>query len=83
MKEAMLYSPLENGKVQCSLCNHECIIPLSKRGLCGVRENREGRLYTLVYGRKVIERVEFQVIQNDVVNGECRDCHIKIDGLWR
>jgi pyruvate formate lyase activating enzyme len=58
MKEAMLYSPLENGKVQCSLCNHECIIPLSKRGLCGVRENREGRLYTLVYGRAISLNVD-------------------------
>jgi pyruvate formate lyase activating enzyme len=58
MKEAMLYSPLEDGKVQCILCNHRCIISSSKRGLCGVRENREGKLYTLVYGRAISLNVD-------------------------
>ena len=53
MKEAMLYSPLEDGKVQCHLCNHRCIISPSRRGVCGVRENREGKLYTLVYSRAI------------------------------
>ena len=33
-------------------------------------------------GRKVIERVGFQVIQDDVINGECRLCHTKNDGMW-
>jgi pyruvate formate lyase activating enzyme len=33
-------------------------------------------------GRKVIERVGFRVTQNDVVNGECRRCRGKIDGIW-
>jgi pyruvate formate lyase activating enzyme len=58
MKEAMLYSPREDGKVQCYLCNHRCIISLSKRGVCGVRENREGKLYTLVYGRAISLNVD-------------------------
>ena len=58
MKEAMLYSPLSDGKVQCSLCNHRCIISHSKRGLCGVRENRDGKLYTLVYGRAISLNVD-------------------------
>ncbi len=58
MKEAMLYSPLEDGKVQCILCNHRCTISPSKRGLCGVRENREGKLYTLVYGRAISLNVD-------------------------
>jgi pyruvate formate lyase activating enzyme len=50
MKEAMFYSPLEDGKVRCNLCNHHCTISPSKRGICGVRENQGGKLYTLVYG---------------------------------
>jgi pyruvate formate lyase activating enzyme len=54
----MLYNPLEDGKVQCILCNHRCIIPSSKRGICGVRENREGKLYTLVYGRAISLNVD-------------------------
>ena len=58
MKEAMLYSSLEGGKVQCYLCSHRCNIPLSKRGICGVRENREGKLYTLVFGRAISLNVD-------------------------
>ena len=54
----MLYSPLEEGKVQCYLCNHHCIISPSKRGICGVRENREGKLYTLVFGRAISLNVD-------------------------
>ena len=58
MKEAMLYSPLGGGKVRCDLCNHRCIISPSKRGICGVRENREGKLYTLVFGRAISLNVD-------------------------
>ena len=58
MKEAMLYNPLEGGKVQCHLCNHRCTISPSKRGICGVRENREGKLYTLVFGRAISLNVD-------------------------
>lgn len=53
MKEAMFYTPLEEGKVRCDLCNHRCLIPLTKRGICGVRENRDGKLFSLVYGRAI------------------------------
>lgn len=51
MKEALYYRKLEDKKVQCLLCPHQCIISPNKRGLCGVRENVEGILYTLVYGK--------------------------------
>lgn len=46
IKEAMFYENL-NGKVRCRLCNHQCVIKEGKRGICGVRENREGKLYSL------------------------------------
>lgn len=58
MKEAMFYSPLEAGKVRCNLCNHRCLISPSKRGLCGVRENREGKLYSLVFERVISMNVD-------------------------
>ena len=58
MKEAMLYSPLEKGKVKCFLCSHRCLIPPSQRGICGVRENREGKLFSLVFGRVVSTNVD-------------------------
>jgi len=50
MKEAM-YWQRHNGKAKCLLCPHGCIIAQGKRGSCQVRENRDGILYTLNYGR--------------------------------
>ena len=50
VKEAMFYVELPDQAVQCRLCFRICIIPEGSRGFCGVRENREGILYTLVYG---------------------------------
>lgn len=49
-KEAMFYEKIENGKVHCFLCPHNCRIPEESRGLCGVRKNMGGTLYTLNYG---------------------------------
>ncbi len=48
--EARFYSKLKGGKTICGLCPHGCIIDSGERGLCGVRENRDGILYSLVYG---------------------------------
>jgi len=47
--EAQFYS-MEGDKVRCSLCPHSCLIADGKRGLCGVREHRSGKLYSLIYG---------------------------------
>lgn len=58
MKEAMLYKTLGEGKVECYLCNHRCSISPSRRGICGVRENRDGKLYSLVYGRVISMNVD-------------------------
>ncbi len=53
MQDALLYDKLESGTVSCRLCAHRCRIPEGKRGLCGVRENRSGTLYSLVYGKAI------------------------------
>ncbi len=58
MKEARLYEKLEDNKVKCNLCNHRCIIKDGKRGICGVRENREGTLLSLVYGRPIATHID-------------------------
>ena len=58
MKEAMLYDKLGDGKVKCSLCNHRCTITPLKRGICGVRENREGVLYSLVYNKAISRNID-------------------------
>ena len=47
--EARFYETVGE-RVRCMLCPHNCTIPPRKRGLCGVRENREGKLYSLIYG---------------------------------
>jgi hypothetical protein len=41
-KEALFYETMADGRVQCSLCPHECTIGESKRGVCGVRLNHKG-----------------------------------------
>jgi len=58
MKKAMLYEARDENKVHCHLCSHQCRIHQGKRGICGVRENREGTLYTLVYGKIVAGHVD-------------------------
>ena len=51
MHEA-LYQSAESGmKVRCHLCPHLCLMAEGKSGICRVRYNREGTLYTSVYGR--------------------------------
>ena len=53
MKEAYLFEEMEDKKVRCLLCNHRCIIREGQRGICNVRENRSGRLVSLVYGKVI------------------------------
>jgi pyruvate formate lyase activating enzyme len=58
LKEAMLYEKQPNGRVRCNLCAHHCVIADGRRGICQVRENRGGTLYTLVYGRTIAQHVD-------------------------
>jgi pyruvate formate lyase activating enzyme len=58
MKEAMFYQKMDDMKVKCGLCRFRCLISEGRRGICGVRENREGVLYSLVYGKAVAEHVD-------------------------
>jgi pyruvate formate lyase activating enzyme len=58
MKEAMLYERLRDGKTHCCLCSHRCKIIPGKFGLCGVRQNVDGKLYTLVYGDIIATQVD-------------------------
>ena len=58
MHEARYYTTLEDNKVLCTLCPHDCHIPDGARGACAVRYNRGGRLYSLVYDRVVSRQVE-------------------------
>jgi len=51
LKEAMYWEGLGGGRVECKLCPHNCRIADGKRGLCLVRKNQGGTLYTIIYGR--------------------------------
>lgn len=57
MRKARLYTDYTS-YVQCNLCAHQCKISEGQRGLCRVRENRGGELYSLVYGRLVAEHID-------------------------
>ena len=50
-RPASWYERLPERWVQCGLCPHGCRISDDERGTCGVRENRGGRLFTLVHSR--------------------------------
>ncbi len=52
------FRSLENQKVQCQLCPRECVVPKGGRGFCGVRENRDGQYYSLVYGNPCAVHVD-------------------------
>ena len=56
--EARFYEKLPYKKIKCKLCPRECVIDDRERGYCGVRENRGGTYYTLVYGRVVSAHVD-------------------------
>ena len=51
MKESYLYKKLKDKKVQCRNCAHYCLIENGQRGICGVRENQNGKLFALNYGK--------------------------------
>ncbi|MDI6778145.1 MAG: AmmeMemoRadiSam system radical SAM enzyme [Patescibacteria group bacterium] len=58
MKESVLYEKLKNKAVKCKTCSHFCVIVPGKRGICGVRENIEGKLYFLTYGRAIAANID-------------------------
>lgn len=51
MKEARLYRKLSQKNVQCRACPNFCVLTIGTRGKCGVRENKNGKLYSLTYGK--------------------------------
>jgi pyruvate formate lyase activating enzyme len=49
-READFYHQMDNKLVACDLCPRRCVIQPGRRGFCRVRENRDGKLYSIVYG---------------------------------
>ena len=56
--EARFYDKLPYKKIKCKLCPRECVIDDRERGYCGVRENRGGTYYSLVYSRVCAAHVD-------------------------
>ena len=56
--ETLIYEKLDGKRVKCHICRHFCLIKDGKRGICGVRENKGGRLYSLVYPKVISTSVD-------------------------
>ncbi|MDP2860426.1 MAG: AmmeMemoRadiSam system radical SAM enzyme [bacterium] len=56
--EASFYEPLGEGRVQCGLCPNRCLLNPGQRSICKVRENIDGKLYSLVYGKPVAAAID-------------------------
>ncbi|MFH2020787.1 MAG: AmmeMemoRadiSam system radical SAM enzyme [archaeon] len=57
MHEAMFYTK-EEELVKCTLCPHNCRIPDGKSGICAVRKNCGGKLYSEVYGKSIAYHID-------------------------
>lgn len=56
--EARYYEKLSGGRVQCNLCPNRCLLSPGQKGVCKVRENKDGQLYSLVYGKPITVHVD-------------------------
>jgi len=59
--EAWYYNKIDDGKVLCSLCPHQCTISSGKSGICRVRTNREGSLQADMYG--LLSAMQFDPVE--------------------
>ena len=57
MKQALFYKK-EGDSLKCELCPHNCLIKDLKKGICGVRKNIKGKLYSLVYNKPCAMHVD-------------------------
>ncbi len=58
LKLSPYYIPLKDGDIRCVLCPKECVVSPGERGYCEVRENRDGKYYSLVYGNPCAVHVD-------------------------
>ena len=53
LKETMIYEKLKGKKIKCGICGQRCELSPGQTGFCKVRENIDGKLYSLVYGKAI------------------------------
>ena len=58
MQECLNYDQLDGQRVRCNACAHHCIIRKNQTGICGVRQNINGKLYLLPYGQAAAVNVD-------------------------
>jgi pyruvate formate lyase activating enzyme len=58
MKEAKYYQKLDDSSLNCVLCPRNCLIKPDCFGVCGVRKNIKGKLFSIVYGRPCAMHVD-------------------------
>lgn len=90
MYKAKFYKQLDNGRVQCGLCAHNCTIDPNAVGICGVRKNLNGELFALNYGLPAAVNLDpiekkplFHFFPNSITyslgtlgcNFFCKNCH--------
>ena len=56
--EAKHYNKIQNNKIKCTLCPHECILSVNKVGICKTRKNIDGQLFTLAYSNPIAISVD-------------------------
>ncbi len=59
--EALYYNKAEDKKVICTLCPHNCVINAGKSGICRVRKNDSGILYSINY--EIVSSLGFDPIE--------------------
>jgi len=55
---ASYWQTIKNTTLQCLLCPRKCILLPGQRGVCTVRINKEGKLYSLGYGNPVAIHID-------------------------
>jgi pyruvate formate lyase activating enzyme len=50
---SLLATAMPDRAVRCGVCAHRCLVRPGRTGICGVRENRDGVLYSTAYGAAV------------------------------
>ncbi len=58
MKEALFYRPLDDKRVECYLCPRYCKLSPGQHGFCYIRQNIDGKLYSLAYGKPFAVNVD-------------------------
>lgn len=54
----MLYKQAGSRSVKCFLCSHDCTILVGNYGICNLRQNIDGKLYTYTYGEAIASHID-------------------------